>query len=265
MVLKVKAVNTIDGGLDEACVAESGTNGLRAVPELQPSGAGFEEEGREDEEVLAAHKRDLDIRTPAKQALEMARGRHAAKAAAQHDDTHRVVLPHFNERPSVISTSGVSSKHSDSQARCHISSGAGVVINMKSRISSPQLVLTGIVLIHLAVNLAHGFAHARANVALSRGAVWFVLLVILVGPILGLVVQRLAPPPLGEWIVAVTLAGALAFGVANHFLIQGADHVSHVAEPWRGLFGSTAVLLVATEALGSAVAVWCATAVRRAS
>jgi len=45
-----------------------------------------------------------------------------------------------------------------------------------------QLVLTGIVLTHLAVNLAHGFAHARANVALSRSSMLFVLLVILVGP-----------------------------------------------------------------------------------
>jgi len=78
-------------------------------------------------------------------------------------------------------------------------------------------------------------------------------------------VQRVAAPPVGEWIIAVTMAGALAFGVANHFLIQGADHVSHVSEPWRALFGSTAVLLAATEVAGSAVAVWRATEVRRAS
>lgn len=54
-------------------------------------------------------------------------------------------------------------------------------------------------------------------------------------------------------------------GLGNHFLILGADHVSHVPGPWAMLFGVTAALLVATEFLGSAVAVWCATKLEAAS
>jgi hypothetical protein len=93
----------------------------------------------------------------------------------------------------------------------------------------------------------------------------FVFTVILAGPICGLIVQRLMLPRGGAWVIAATLAAALVFGLTNHFLIPGVDHVSHVAEPWRMLFGVTAALLVATELFGSAVAVWCATKVRVAA
>lgn len=135
---------------------------------------------------------------------------------------------------------------------------------MKRRITTPEAVLAATVLVHLGVSLVHGFAHSRASVALSAAQMLFVFGIILVGPVLGLVVQRVALPRAGSWVIAVTLAGALIFGLANHFLIAGADHVSHVAGPWRALFGTTAALLVATEAFGSAAAVWCATTIRRA-
>jgi hypothetical protein len=130
------------------------------------------------------------------------------------------------------------------------------------RVSTRDVVLAAAVLIHLAVAMVHGFAHSRANVMLPPSATLFVFGVILVGPVLGLVVQRLALPRGGAWLIAAAMAGALAFGFVNHFMIPGIDHVSHVAEPWRPLFGITAALLVATEAFGSAFAAWCAVRAR---
>ena len=47
----------------------------------------------------------------------------------------------------------------------------------------------------------------------------------------------------GGWIVAASLGGALVFGLINHFIIAGPDHVAHVAAEWRTLFGVTAALL----------------------
>ena len=131
--------------------------------------------------------------------------------------------------------------------------------------SPREAVLATVVLTHLGVSLIHGFAHARASVVLPQMSMLFVFGVILAGPIVGMALQRLALPRGGAWIVAATMAGALAFGLWNHFVIEGADHVSHVAQPWRILFGTTAALLVVTEALGSAVAVWCARTLRTPS
>ena len=117
--------------------------------------------------------------------------------------------------------------------------------------------LLGVVLLHLAINILHGRAHEGAQVPLSPAAMLFVYIVILAGPLAGVVVARWTPIA-GEWIVAVSLGGALVFGLINHFIIAGPDHVDHVAAAWRTQFGVTAALLVATEAVGMALGVWCA-------
>jgi len=121
------------------------------------------------------------------------------------------------------------------------------------------------VFIHLAVTLVHGAAHAGAGVPLTPAATLFVLLVIEIGPLAGLAWARIRPRE-GSAIVAASMTGALLFGLANHFLLAGADHVSHVTGPWRGLFGSTAGLLFVTEAAGVVVGLRRAmTPARRAS
>ena len=50
------------------------------------------------------------------------------------------------------------------------------------------------------------------------------------------------------------MAGALVFGVVNHFARSSPDHVAQVAAPWRPMFASTAVLLALTEAAATIAA-----------
>ena len=101
--------------------------------------------------------------------------------------------------------------------------------------------------------MVHGTAHSGAHIPLSPAANLFVFGVILAGPLIGLAVAWWAER-IGSWIIAVTMAGALVFGLVNHFLLAGPDHVSQVEEQWRSLFTTTAVLLAATEGLASALA-----------
>jgi hypothetical protein len=125
--------------------------------------------------------------------------------------------------------------------------------------------LAAVVLIHLVISVVHGVAHARARVFLTPASAMFVYIVILAGPLVGLGVSRWRPQP-GAWLVACSMAGALLFGLINHFIIEGADHVGHVAAAWRSLFGVTAALLVVSEAAGTAIGVRQATRrVRRTS
>jgi hypothetical protein len=118
--------------------------------------------------------------------------------------------------------------------------------------------VAAVVLVHLAISVVHGRAHSGAQVPLSPAGTLFVYIVILAGPLLGLAVWPWKPIA-GAWIVAASLGGALVFGLINHFIIAGPDHVSHVAAEWRTLFGVTAALLLATEAAGTAIGAWCAT------
>lgn len=120
--------------------------------------------------------------------------------------------------------------------------------------AGPGLWLAAAVLGHLVISLAHGGAHARAHVALSRIGGLFVLTVILAGPLVGL---ALAWPArrLGAWIVALTLGASLVFGVVNHFVRISPDHFSQVDAVWRPAFTITAGLLAITELLGFGLAI----------
>ena len=119
---------------------------------------------------------------------------------------------------------------------------------------SLRIWLVGVVLVHLGLSLVHGAAHAQANVPLSRAGTLFVFIVILAGPLVGLALTWPAER-LGSWLVALTMAGSLVFGLVNHFVLDSADHVTHVQPEWRALFATTAVLLALTELLGSGLAI----------
>jgi hypothetical protein len=108
--------------------------------------------------------------------------------------------------------------------------------------------LSAIIVAHLVISLVHGAAHAQAHVPLSRAASLFVFIVILAGPLIGLGLTWPAER-VGGWLVAVTMAGSLVFGVVNHFVIPSPDHVAHVSREWRPLFATTAALLAVTEVL----------------
>jgi hypothetical protein len=125
---------------------------------------------------------------------------------------------------------------------------------MKGTRRSTWAWLTTAVLAHLAVSIVHGAAHAQAQVSLSFAANLFVYIVILAGPLLGLALTWPAER-IGSWLIAVTMAGALVFGVVNHFMLSSPDHVAHVDPQWRPLFATTAVLLAVTEALACGLAI----------
>ena len=119
---------------------------------------------------------------------------------------------------------------------------------MNSNRNSAWTWLVAVVLVHLVISMVHGLAHDRAKVPLSYVANVFVYVVILAGPLVGLVVARWSRR-VGSWVIALTMTGSFVFGVVNHFLLFSPDHVAHVDPQWRPLFTVSAVLLAVTEAV----------------
>jgi len=115
-----------------------------------------------------------------------------------------------------------------------------------------RAVLAAIVLIHLIVSFVHGAAHSSAQVFLPFAGTLFVYIVILAGPLVGLALLPWRPQQ-GAGVIALTMTGALGFGLINHFIIPGSDHVAHVAREWRPMFATTAALLAVLEAAGAVV------------
>jgi hypothetical protein len=112
-----------------------------------------------------------------------------------------------------------------------------------------------VVLVHTVVMLVHGAAHVRLNIVLSPWANVYVLGIVGTGPITGLFFLRSSRQRTGATILFITMIGGLLFGLWNHFIAHGTDHVMHVqAGPWRLPFQVTAGLLLASEAAGAAIA-----------
>jgi len=111
-----------------------------------------------------------------------------------------------------------------------------------------------VVLVHTVVVLVHGAAHRQLNIELSGWAKIYVVGVVGIGPITGLSFLKSSRQRTGALILFLTMMGALAFGLWNHFIARGADHVMHLqAGPWRLPFQVTAGLLACSELAGVVV------------
>jgi hypothetical protein len=112
----------------------------------------------------------------------------------------------------------------------------------------------GIVAVHFAINLAHGLAHSRLAIGLNWFQKLFVAFVIVVGPLYAAYLICKGEIHVGGAILALLMAGALAFGVYYHFILPGPDHVTHINLPislnMRDVFEFSAVLLALFEYLG---------------
>jgi hypothetical protein len=112
-----------------------------------------------------------------------------------------------------------------------------------------------IILIHLALSIAHGLAHAHLSIHLTLVHSAFIGVVIVAAPLLAAYFLRAGRLRLGSALLAASMAGSLVFGVYHHFIAPGPDNVnqSDPAAPrnWRNLFEDTAIDLALIEGLGT--------------
>jgi hypothetical protein len=124
---------------------------------------------------------------------------------------------------------------------------------------SNRCALAGSVIVaaHLAVSLFHRTAHEHLHIGLSPIQTSFVVIVILIGPLVAAALLWTRWPRAGALLLALSMAGSLAFGVYYHFVEISPDHVSQVPEEtWGTVFRATAVLLAMLEGAGAIVGAW---------
>jgi hypothetical protein len=117
-----------------------------------------------------------------------------------------------------------------------------------------------VVVVHALVSALHGLAHEQLAVALSLSQKLYVLVVIVAAPLVAVLLLWRKRYLAGALLFLCSMAGALVFGVYNHFVASSPDHVAHVAAVasgvWVIVFQATAVLLALVEAFGCLVGVW---------
>lgn len=115
---------------------------------------------------------------------------------------------------------------------------------------------TAIVVAHLLVNIAHGFAHHELRIGLTPPASIFVIVVVLICPLIATGLVWTAKKRLGLILLSLSMFGSLLFGLYHHFLVVSSDHVdSQPSSPWGITFVLTAYLLLITEAIGTYVGI----------
>ena len=113
---------------------------------------------------------------------------------------------------------------------------------------------TAIVLVHLLVNIAHAAAHLKLHIELGLAAMLFVMVVIVLLPLIAMLVLWTSRERLGVILLALSMSASLIFGLYNHFVAAGPDHVGEQATgTWGTTFVLTAYLLLVTEAIGTYV------------
>jgi hypothetical protein len=103
----------------------------------------------------------------------------------------------------------------------------------------------------------HGAAHKDLGVGLAY--VWeriFVDVVILGAPVVALVLIWTPLKRCSYLTLALSMAGALVFGIYHHYMAISPDHVGHLPPgDAQTMFKATAALLVLTEAFGTVIGV----------
>lgn len=125
---------------------------------------------------------------------------------------------------------------------------------------SRTLKLTALWLVgfHFLAVVLHSVAHEVLKVKATAAQLAFIIPVIVFAPVVaGFMLPKRHGG--GSALLLVSMAGSLLFGLYYHFVADTVDHVAHVArlEPafWSTMFRATAYLLLASEAIGAAVAV----------
>lgn len=101
--------------------------------------------------------------------------------------------------------------------------------------------------LHYLVNLAHGAVHGAIPVPLTTAQRAFVVLVVTVGPVLGIWLLRRGRHSIGWAMLPVILVAAVCFSVVFHYVLATPDHLAHVPDgsgklPFEATAGAVAVV-----------------------
>ena len=91
-----------------------------------------------------------------------------------------------------------------------------------------KIAITLLVVVHLVATLWHGDAHSTLEVFLPALKNLFIYTVILAGPVVGAILVWTRFFTLGAGLVAVSMTGALVFGVYHHYILVSPDNIAHL-------------------------------------
>lgn len=93
-----------------------------------------------------------------------------------------------------------------------------------------RILITGLVIVHLAASIWHGDAHTKLAIGLPPEKNIFVFAVILIAPLVALILVWTRYSTIGLWVLALSMVGALLFGAYHHYVMVSPDNIGHLPE-----------------------------------
>lgn len=91
-----------------------------------------------------------------------------------------------------------------------------------------KLVITGLVVVHLAASIWHGGAHTSLAITLPAEKTLFVYIVILIAPIVAAALVWSRFFSIGLWVFFLSMLGSFLFGAYHHYLLVSPDNIGHL-------------------------------------
>jgi amino acid permease len=123
-----------------------------------------------------------------------------------------------------------------------------------------RIIITGLVIVHLAASIWHGDAHTRLAIALPPEKNIFVYVVILIAPLVAVSLVWTRYSTIGLWVLAISMIGALLFGAYHHYVMVSPDNIGHLPEgsaEAHSQFTSSAAVIAMLELVTAVYAIFC--------
>src|SRR4030095_13254501 len=91
-----------------------------------------------------------------------------------------------------------------------------------------KIVITGLVIVHLAASLWHGSAHTHLGIELSTEQTLFIYIVIIIAPVVAAILVWTRYESMGLWLFFLSMLGNFLFGAYYHYMLVSSDNISHL-------------------------------------
>lgn len=81
-----------------------------------------------------------------------------------------------------------------------------------------KIVITGLVIVHLAASLWHGSAHTHLGIELSTEQTLFIYVVIIIAPVVAAILAWTRYVSTGLWMFLLSMLGSFLFGAYQHYV-----------------------------------------------
>jgi hypothetical protein len=91
-----------------------------------------------------------------------------------------------------------------------------------------KIVITGLVIVHLAASLWHGSAHTHLGIELSTEQTLFVYIIVIIAPVVAAILVWTRYLSTGLWVFFLSMLGSFLFGAYHHYVLVSPDNISHL-------------------------------------